>query len=177
LARLHTDSLVGLPNRAAVLSALEHLPTEIHIAYDIVMERIKQQGESDEDLAKNVLLWVAQARRPLSVAELQHALAVLPEMKEMDADYVTHEDILISVCAGLVVVDKEQSIVRFVRKWRAIKCGAIWADCRQTIRRSNTLKTGENICFRTLKKSLLERASHTSHLTPFGITSADLIQN
>jgi hypothetical protein len=123
LARLHTDSLVGLPNRAAVLGALERLPTEIHGAYDIAMERIKQQGQSDETLAKNVLLWVAQARRPLSVAELQHALAVLPGMKEMDANHVTDEDILISVCAGLVIIDEQQSIVRFVRKWKPIKGG------------------------------------------------------
>jgi hypothetical protein len=114
---------VGLPNRAAVLGALERLPTEIHGAYDIAMERIKQQGQSDETLAKNVLLWVAQARRPLSVAELQHALAVLPGMKEMDADHVTDEDILISVCAGLVIIDEQQSIVRFVRKWESTKCG------------------------------------------------------
>jgi hypothetical protein len=166
---------VGLPNRAAVLGALERLPTEIHGAYDIVMDRIKQQGEFDETFAKNVLLWVAQARRPLSVAELQHALAVLPGMKQMDADYVTDEDILISVCAGLVVVDQEQSIVRFVRKWRAIKCGVIWADSLQTIRHSNTLNTGENICSRRPKKLLLERVSHTSHLTPFEIVSDHLI--
>jgi hypothetical protein len=122
LARLHTDSLVGLPTRAAVLGALERLPTEIHGAYDIVMERIKQQGQSDESLAKNVLLWVAQARRPLSVTELQHAVAVFPGMKEMDADYVTDEELLISVCAGLVIIDKRQSIVRFVRKWKFTNC-------------------------------------------------------
>jgi hypothetical protein len=117
LARLHTASLVGLPNRASVLRALERLPTEIHGAYDIVMEQIKQQGESDEALAKNVLLWVAHARRPLSVAELQHALAVMPGMKQIDTDYVIDEDLLISVCAGLVIVDKK-NIVRFVRKWK-----------------------------------------------------------
>jgi hypothetical protein len=168
---------VGLPNRAAVLGALERLPTEIHGAYDIVMDRIKQQGESDEALAKKVLLWVAQARRPLSVAELQHALAVLPGMKQMDADYVTDEDILISVCAGLVVLDQEQNIVRFVRKWRAIKCRAIWADSLQTIRHSNTLNTGKNICSRMPKQPLLERVLYTSHLTPFGMVSGDLIQN
>jgi hypothetical protein len=121
LARLHTDSLVVLPNRAAVLSALERFPTEIHRAYDIIMERIKQQGQSDESLAKNVLLWLTQTRRPLSIAELQHALAVLPGMKQMNADYVIDEDVLISVCDGLVVIDKEQSIVRFFRKWKAIR--------------------------------------------------------
>jgi hypothetical protein len=119
---------VGLPHRAAVLNALERLPTEIHSAYDIVMERIERLGEYDATLARKVLLWVAQARRPLSVAELQHALAVSPGMKEMDTDYVTDEELLISVCAGLVVVDKEQSIVHFVRKWKIIKvesCGLI----------------------------------------------------
>jgi hypothetical protein len=119
---------VGLPNRAAVLYALERLPTEIHGAYDIVMERIRQQGESDETLARKVLLWVTQARRPLSVAELQHALAVLPGMKQMDDDYVTDEDLLVSVCAGLVIVDKEQSIVRLVRKWKIMKRGTKRAD-------------------------------------------------
>jgi hypothetical protein len=177
LARLHTDSLVGLPNRAAVLGALECLPTEIHGAYDLVMERIKQQGESDETLAKDILMWMTQARRPLSAAELQDALAVLPGMKQMDADYVTDEDVLISVCAGLVVVDKEQSIVRFVRKWETSICALMWADSPQTIRHSNTLNTGEERCFRTAKKSLLERASRTCHLTPFRMVCANLIRS
>jgi hypothetical protein len=54
--------------------------------------------------------------------------AVLPGMTEMDADYFTDEDLLISVCAGLIVVDKEQSIVRFVRKWRTIKHAITCAD-------------------------------------------------
>jgi len=117
------------------------------------------------------------ARRPLSVAELQHALAVLPGMTQMDTDYVTDEDVLISVCAGLVVADKEQNIVRFVRKWKTIKCGAMRADSQQTIRHRNTLNTGENFSFRTLKKRLLEHVSHSSHSTPFEIISAHLIQN
>jgi hypothetical protein len=173
---MYTDSLVGLPNRAAVLGALERLPSEIHGAYDIVMGRIKEQGESDEILAKRVLLWVSQSRQPLSVTELQHALAVMPGMKQMDADYVIDEDVLISVCGGLVVVGNH-SIVRFVRKWTAIKCRAVWADPQQTIQHRNTLDTGESFCFRTLRKLLLERASHTSHSTPFEIIPANPIQN
>ena len=116
LAKLHTDSIVGLHNRAAVLEALDSLPTEIHGAYDIVMERIEQQGKIDNALARKVLLWITHARRPLSIEELQHALAILPGMTQMDADHVTDGDILISVCAGLVVVDMEQSVVRFVRE-------------------------------------------------------------
>ena len=105
---------MDLHNRAAVLEALKSLPTEIHGAYDIIMERIKQQGKTDDALAKSVLLWITQTRRPLSIKELQHALAVLPGMKEMNTDYMIDEDILISVCAGLVVVAR--SVVRFVRK-------------------------------------------------------------
>jgi hypothetical protein len=142
----------------------------------MVMERIKRQGKSDEKLATNVLLWVAQARRPLSVVELQHALAVFPGMKQMDTDYVTDEDLLISVCAGLVIVDKEECIVSFVRKWEIIKCGTMRADSEQTIQHSSTSDTGDNFCFRTAKKPLPERASHTSHLTPFGMVSADPVQ-
>ena len=75
------------------------------------MKRIDEQNEEDRELAKQVFSWVVFARRPLSVSELQHAVAVTPEMNDMDAEAIIDEDILTSVCAGLVVVEEEQSKV------------------------------------------------------------------
>jgi hypothetical protein len=110
------DSLAGKHNLAAVRRALEILPKEMNGTYDVAMERIEQQNEDDKELAKQVFSWITHACRPLSIKELQHALAVMPGMTSMDPDAIIDEEILTSVCAGLIVIDEESSIVRLVRK-------------------------------------------------------------
>jgi len=103
-------------NLAAVRKALEVLPKEMDDTYDEAMERIEQQNKDDKELAKQVFSWITHAWRPLSVKELQHALAVIPGMTCMDPDALIDEEILTSVCAGLVVIDEESSTVHLVRK-------------------------------------------------------------
>jgi hypothetical protein len=98
-----------------VLHALDQLPNEIDQIYDEAMERIERQSNTKE-LAKLVLSWVIYASRPLSIEELRHALAVSPKMTEMDCRDLVFEWKLISVCAGLVVIDKEQQVVRLARE-------------------------------------------------------------
>jgi hypothetical protein len=67
-------------------------------------------------LAKRVLSWITYAVRPLSVKELQHALAVMPDTTELDPDDITDDEILTSICAGLVVIDEERNVIGLVRK-------------------------------------------------------------
>ena len=38
-------------------------------------------------------------------------------MTEMDEDAIEDESVLISVCAGLVVIDENSSIIRLVREY------------------------------------------------------------
>ncbi|KAI9878016.1 MAG: hypothetical protein M1830_002174, partial [Pleopsidium flavum] len=114
LARLHMDSLVHKTNRREVRRALENLPKGVDAAYEEAMERIEAQIEDDKKLAQKVLSWISYAFRPLFLSELQHALAVEPGMTHMDSDAIEDEEILTSVCAGLVVVDEESSIIRLV---------------------------------------------------------------
>lgn len=95
-------------------------------AYDETLERVNSQGVHDKDLAYRVFGWVAFSGRPLTVLELQYALAVEPGMTTLDPDNLYDEDLLESVCAGLVVMDwtytnfthfqPEGPIMRFVRK-------------------------------------------------------------
>jgi hypothetical protein len=80
------------------------------------MERIEQQTKSRKMLARRVLSWVTYSRRHLSLKELQHALAVAPGMKEVDEEDIYNQDLLTSVCVGLVVLDEQSSIIRFVRE-------------------------------------------------------------
>ena len=83
-------------------------------AYNEVIERIIQQDADGEKLAKQVLSWITCAKRPLITVELQHAIAVKPEMSEFDKQSQPDIKDVVSVCAGLVTVDKESNIIRLV---------------------------------------------------------------
>jgi hypothetical protein len=64
-------------------------------------------------LAKEVLSWITFARRPVTTTEICCAFAVeLGEAKVDPEDRPDVED-LVSVCAGLVVVDPDSATVRF----------------------------------------------------------------
>jgi hypothetical protein len=116
MAKLHMDSLVSRRSARAVLDTLKSLPTEVNATYDESMERIQRESLVDRTLAKRVLAWITYARRPLSYEELQHALAVTPEMTNMDTEALVDKLFLIDICAGLVVIDEQSTIIRLVRK-------------------------------------------------------------
>lgn len=78
------------------------------------MSRIYSQDQEDVVLANDVLSWISYVKRPLTVTELQHALAISPGTINIDDDALTDEELLISVCAGMVTVDKKSSIIRLV---------------------------------------------------------------
>ncbi|KAJ6594728.1 hypothetical protein B0H19DRAFT_847969, partial [Mycena capillaripes] len=98
----------------AVRDALNSLPKDLDRTYDEAMERIEHQNEDDRQLAHLVLTWVAYAVRPLLVNELREALAIEPEAKSVDPDNLLDVEIILSVCAGLVIVDEAMSVVRLV---------------------------------------------------------------
>jgi hypothetical protein len=103
---------------ADVRKALKRLPKEVDKSYDDAMERIERQDEKRRGLAKQALMWITHAFRPLHVKELQHALAVESDATVLDPEAIIHEDILISVCAGLVFIQEDWNpIVRLVRTW------------------------------------------------------------
>ena len=110
------DTLATKNNPRAVRDALDVLPTEVEVTYREAMRRITAQSKDDRDLAENILVWVIYARRPLSDRELQHAMATLPWKTDIDPESLVPEILLTTVCAGLVVIDGYQRIVRLVRK-------------------------------------------------------------
>src|SRR5277367_5976341 len=78
------------------------------------MERIEGQAADSEELAKQVLSWIACAKRPLTTSELQHALAVEAKEPQLDKENLCQVEDIVSVCAGLVTVDEESGIIRLV---------------------------------------------------------------
>ncbi|ESU18178.1 hypothetical protein FGSG_11425 [Fusarium graminearum PH-1] len=83
-------------------------------AYGQAMERINGQMPGKKELAMKVLSWIACAKRQLTTSELQHALATKTGKSELDHGDLTHIGDMVSVCAGLVTVDEESSIIRLV---------------------------------------------------------------
>ncbi|KAF7960203.1 hypothetical protein EAE96_001801 [Botrytis aclada] len=117
LARLNLDSLRGKRSPKVLRNALKRLPTGSDAydhAYKDAMERIEGQMDDEKELAKQVLSWITCAKTPLTTAELQEAIAVEIDETELDQENFTEISTMISVCAGLVVVDDESNIIRLV---------------------------------------------------------------
>jgi ankyrin repeat protein len=86
----------------------------LDIAYGQALHRIESQLEGHRELARKTLSWISLAKRPLTTAEICCALAVEPDEDEVDPENVLTSDDLVSVCAGLVVVDQESAVIRLV---------------------------------------------------------------
>ncbi|KAJ7444224.1 ankyrin repeat domain-containing protein [Mycena latifolia] len=114
IAKLHIESLATKNTIKAVREALQHLPKDLQHTYDEAMERINHQNEEDRQLGLLALTWVANAKRPLSAAELREALAIEPESTFLDEDNLLGMDIILSACAGLMTVDDTVSVVRLI---------------------------------------------------------------
>lgn len=117
LAQLHLDSLVGKTSPKAIRTALKMLPTgsdAYDYAYEDAIGRIEGQRKEQKALAKQVISWITCTKRPLTTFELQHALAVEVGVFEIDEDNFSPIELMVSVCAGLVTIDKGNGIIRLV---------------------------------------------------------------
>ena len=117
LASLHMQSLKDKVSKRKVEEALAQLPrgsgsAASKIAYDETMNRIRGQEEGFRDLAIGTLAWISLAMTPLTLRELQCALSIEPGDTTVDEANFVDEEILSSVCAGLIVVDHDRQIVR-----------------------------------------------------------------
>jgi hypothetical protein len=109
LAKFHLDSLEKEPSLKAMKTASRRLGTgsdAYDSAHDSAMERINSQHNKQVDLAERVLSWIVHAKRQITTHELQHALGIEIGELEFDRENCPSVNDMISVCAGLVTVDK-----------------------------------------------------------------------
>ncbi|KAJ6521474.1 hypothetical protein DFH09DRAFT_215646 [Mycena vulgaris] len=114
LAKLHIDSLTTKHTVKEVRAALTNMPSDLDSTYDEVVDRINRQSENDKTLAWRTLSWVTNAKRPLRPSELREALAVEPGTTELDPDNRLEMDTILSVCAGLIVINEADKRVRLI---------------------------------------------------------------
>ena len=121
LAKLLFDSLEDKPTLKDIHKALDDLSRgelALQMTYASLRDRIEQQAVGRRDVARKVLYWIAYSHEELKIDELQEAVAIEPEIHDMDHEKkdLVRKDQLISVCAGLVTVDMQSNIVRLVHK-------------------------------------------------------------
>jgi FOG: Ankyrin repeat len=85
------------------------------------VRRIEHQSGDAPELAKRTIGWITNTQTPLTVAELEHALAIEIGSPEFDATNITDIEQLTSYCCGLIIVDEEKSHVKLVH-YTAQKC-------------------------------------------------------
>src|SRR5690242_15762414 len=98
LARLQMDALMTKTSLRNVKRALNAFPEELDEVYNEALERIQTQNAEHAQLATKVLYWIVYAARPLTTAEIQHALAVEPGDAYLDEDGLPEEQLVVSVC-------------------------------------------------------------------------------
>lgn len=84
--------------------------------YDEATHRISTQDTDSSELALSVLFWIASARRPLTVQELQHLYAIeqVADGEDLDQDDLPDGDILTAVCGGLITVESDAQLVHLI---------------------------------------------------------------
>ncbi|KXJ86362.1 hypothetical protein Micbo1qcDRAFT_152945 [Microdochium bolleyi] len=115
LAKLYLDILrpkVNVKKLVTALADLQRGEEAYKSVYDETMGRIKSQHVDHVQLAIETLSWITRANQPLTPGELQTALSVEDGITTLDESNKTSLDTILSVCAGLVVIDTGSRVVR-----------------------------------------------------------------
>jgi ankyrin repeat domain-containing protein 50 len=91
-------------------------PSSIEAVYLQTWYRILQRNPTRMELAKSVLLWVLYAARPMTLEELERAVATCPKTHKFQPNEVVPGANLLTLCRGLVPFEEESGLVRLVRK-------------------------------------------------------------
>lgn len=120
LARLQIDTFRSKPTVRALRKALEEMPDTSYGLYERILATVFAQPREAVDLARKILVWMLHALRPLTAAELRHALAIENGDTEIDPEALPDEEAMLSSCNGMITADSRTRELRFVRKYPVI---------------------------------------------------------
>ncbi|KFY22155.1 hypothetical protein V493_06811 [Pseudogymnoascus sp. VKM F-4281 (FW-2241)] len=111
LPQLHLNSFNNMLSKSKIKLSLNNLSQDLGPIYEKAIAMIRQKRPDEFDLAKRVLSWIFYAPRPMGVEEVQHALAVESNQRYFDWDGLIDPETILSVCAGLIIIDRERNIM------------------------------------------------------------------
>ena len=155
-AELHLGALARKQNRRDLHEALNTLPKDLHAIYEETMKRIFSQDTQDVQLALRILAWISFSPEPLKVEELQHALAIEPGTKQFDWDLMIEDSVLVSVCGGLVTVDRGSRVIRLVHFTTQEYLRGIEQDLLPTAKHDITVSCLTYLLYRTFASDVCD---------------------
>ena len=117
MALLYIERLRSRPSLREIRQMLRQQPETLDKLYDEAFERIIFQINVQATLAKSVLHWLMDVKRPLKMIELQDALAVQFDDNYLDPEQRPEEAYILSACTGLVVVHPATKEIQFAREY------------------------------------------------------------
>ena len=118
LTLLHMELLADIATKRGIRNALETLPVGTDDNYTEAWVRIGSQKSQQAKIGKKILAWVVHATRPLTVQEVQYALAIEPGDEDLDPEGLLNVPDLTSFCAGLIVIDGKGDLNTLVHPTR-----------------------------------------------------------
>lgn len=114
VARLQMEAVIRKATNAnGIFKALDELPSGVDQMYEHTLNRIKAQSSEDEVIAWKTFMWLLYAREPLTTRQIQIALCISVEREAFDADDEVPVATILSICGGMVTVEKHGSSERF----------------------------------------------------------------
>ncbi|KAM5362200.1 hypothetical protein ACJA88_014150 [Fusarium oxysporum] len=117
LARLHLDKLgsnILLPD---LRKDLEQLPVDLAHVFESSLRKIAKDCESPENgLAKHVLTCIIHGKEALAMDQVCEGFALTKDRGTAYQDWRPGGDRVLSVCAGLVVLDSDKMTLRLVHE-------------------------------------------------------------
>lgn len=105
--------MLAQPNKGQMEAVLAKLPKGLWENFDLTMDRIGAQPyDEQQHFAELTLLWITKSVRPLTVAELQHAMHITIDPTKFNAEDLPLQHLFVEYCFGLVVVDEKTRNVR-----------------------------------------------------------------
>ncbi|KAI8931644.1 hypothetical protein NX059_011294 [Plenodomus lindquistii] len=100
---------------ATIREVVQNLPIGIEETYDRIIDKIRNgtSGEAKLSIVNQVLCWLAGARRPLHIDELEEAVGLSPDDDFLHTERTARNNgqELISSCGNLVVCTTEDEVV------------------------------------------------------------------
>jgi hypothetical protein len=100
------DYIYEQPTARDIVTALSTLPVDMDATYTRILRRIDKQVPAKREIARQALIWVICAKRPLRHEELAIAIFIKPETTtHRDLDQVDDKEILLEACCNLLVFE------------------------------------------------------------------------
>ena len=114
MAKLHLDVLSIQDSVSSLRQQLDLLPENLDSIYEETLSRILGPQNQRRLRTKQLLSYINTGTRHLTHAEMRIALSITPGNAALDPEAFCYLESIVDSCAGVVIVEPESQLVRFV---------------------------------------------------------------